>query len=574
MKTKGMVFYGACYAALLAATLFGGCKNPSGSSADSPSDSSSGKKPAGNTVEIGIGIDGNLGLTGAGENNVIYTNREPSALTLGVSGEGWTGLQWSIDGRPLGTTETLTIRAADYDEARYTVALTGVRRGTPYAAAIPVTVTRDRVGDLVWTQTARDSSLTSFDLSAWEGDGSPRETWSLTVLEQPVVYFAVRKPARAVITPGNAEGGTVRKAALGETVDGSIAEETLDLFTVRPEGGAVFGEGDCRFTLVVSEPDREVNKTVNVTLAVLPNLTGVAVFHRDGDGNLLRITAANAADHANDLYNTHKSGGFPAWGIDFAHVQNLATALKWLDNYAQSGTPDAWAEYLVRVEEDEAMPKTLISCRMNSSTGILAEYIRIRIRGYGGERKITHDSMNTSTGSVSKDGSGMSVNDAFLCIGPQTDSSYLPNHLEVRLEKNITIDAGSGVNQYFPNRNQGPRIASMIAVSWGNTLVMEAGSKLTNYTYTPTPSLYYQHTAVYILGGGVFELRGGEISNILGHGNLVLCSDGKGIGTNAGPGRFTYYDGVFSGNTEDNVAVGNYYSPEIYPVNDERFKGD
>jgi hypothetical protein len=384
------------------------------------------------------------------------------------------------------------------------------------------------------------------------------------------MYFSARKPPDALVTVNGVTGGAVSKAALGETLDGSGADETLDLFTVKFDGDALFGEGACSFTLELTEPDKQP-KAVKVSAAVRPNLTGIAIFHRTADGTLARITAANAADHANTLYAGHKAGSFPVWGIDFVYVQNLSTALKWLDNYALSGTgADNMAEYLVRVEADEKMPKTLLTCKAKGSIN-LAEYIRIRIRGYDGERNITHDPLNTHNGSVNKGGDSLSANQAFLSIGPQSDASYVPNHLAVHLEQNITINAVGGGNPHFPNHYALPFIVSMIAVSRGNTLVMEAGSKLTNYMYEARPSPYesYDHTAVHILPGGVFEWQDGEISNILGHGNLVLCAPAGG-GVSAG--EFYYYgQGDMYGNTADQIAVGSYWAPDLYAVTDPRF---
>jgi hypothetical protein len=582
MKTKEYVIF---YAALLAA-LMSGCNNPSGSSPDEETQE--------NTVEIGVGMGGNLTLTGGG---TIYKDREPSRLTLRVSDEGWTGLAWSVDGRSLGTGESLTIRAADYAEARHTVALSGLRDGVSYGTAIPVLVTREWPA-VTWTQTAEDSSLTAFDLAAWQGNKGPAETWSLSVLEQDTAYFAVRKPAGALISIQNPLGGEVRKAEPGETLDGSFADSLQDLFAVSPGADALFGEGECSFTLTVSEPGKQ-NKNVKVSVAVRPVLTGVAVFRRNSEGGLTRITVANVADHANTLYAGHKAASFPAWGIDFAQVQNLSTALKWLDSYAQSGTADIPAEYLIRVEADEAMPKTLLSCHMNGSTP-LAEYVRIRVRGYGGERRITHDPLNIHTGHVQKEGGGMSAHEAFWSIGPvSTSSSYVPNHLEVRLENNVTIDAAAGTNPYFPYPFGGPLIGSMIHVSRGNTLVMEAGSKLTRFTVPPqflnkpvthmgTVARNYQFTAVVV--EGVFELRGGELSGIKGEGNLVFCQTVYG----SSPGKFYYYGGVFSGNKSNaegsTMAEGNkvvvesdlvaisiadidLVDPNLVNVTDDRFRG-
>jgi hypothetical protein len=556
-----MVFYAAFFATLLAAALLAGCDNPSApSTGDETQDSGT------ETTDTG----GNLVLTGADGNNVIYKDREPSRLELRVSGEGWENLNWHLDGRSVADWKdqaAITIHAADYPEARHTLALSATRSGIPYSTTLPLTVTRERA-TVVWTQTTDDSSFTTFDLATWEGDEGPTETWSLSVIEQSVVYFAVRKPSNALITVKGVSGGAqVDKAKPGETLDGSFADSILDIFTVQPSGDALFGEGECRFSLVVSEPDRQ-DKTVKVTLAVRPKLTGVAIFHRQADGNLARITIENAAEHANPLYAEHTTGGFPAWGLDFAHVENLYTALKWLDNYARGGTAHAWAEYLVRVEADEQMPKTMVSCHLNGFTP-LASYIRIRIRGYGGERRLTHDPTNRDKGNIDK-GSVMFAHEAFLSIGPQDSSSYVPNDLAVHLENNITIDAGGGTNQYFPNQMADPYIASMVAVSRGNTLVMEAGSKLTNYTYTPPSTRYYYNTAVSVLPGGVFAWRGGEISNIVGPkpGNIVFCHESSDVPT----GAFDYHGaGVMSGNTGDNVAIGSYDNPNLYPVTDSRF---
>ncbi|MDR2305227.1 MAG: hypothetical protein LBE10_11655 [Treponema sp.] len=562
MKTKEYtIFYPA--AALLAAALFAsvilaGCNNPSSSGPEEETESES--------VDIGIDLGGNL-ATGGGS-AVIYKDREPSRLELTVTGAGWTNLSWRLDGRTLGTGESLTINAADYAEARYTLAVSGVREGSHHSTAFTFTVTTERAADIIWTQTADDSSLTAFDLFAWAGDGTPTEKWVLEAMERETVYFAVRKSQRAAVAVRDISGGTVAKAAPGETVDGSMADGTLDIFTVTlDDPDAVFAGGECRFTLEAVEQNRQVNKTVQVSVAIKPNLTGAAIFRRNEAGGLTRITTQNAAAHANSLYADHKAGNFPAWGIDFAGVINLATALKWLDNYALSGTPQAWAEYLVRVEAGEVLPKTLISCRLSFSAA-LADYVRIRIRGYGGERKIIHDRNSIYIGEVQKGSNIISANTSFLSVGPSTSGGYTPNHIAVHLENNITIDAEGGTNPTFPTGNSiDPRIVSMVSVSIGNTLVMEAGSKLTNYV---TERNYYDFTAVNILAGGAFEWRGGEISNIRGvAGNIILCSNDSGAD---GPGAFYYWGkGVTWGNTADNVAVGSYYSSILYDPSDPLF---
>jgi hypothetical protein len=111
----------------------------------------------------------------------------------------------------------------------------------------------------------------------------------------------------------------------------------------------------------------------------------------------------------------------------------------------------------------------------------------------------------------------------------------------------------------------------MVHVSRGNTLVMEAGSKLTNYTYTKTANYFFYSNTAVTVQGGVFELRGGEISNIKIHnqtGNIVLCEQ-SGF---APASQFIYYDGVFSGNTGGQIAVGSYFDPIFYDVSDPLFQ--
>jgi hypothetical protein len=414
----------------------------------------------------------------------------------------------------------------------------------------------------------------TFDLSAWAGDGTPTENWSLNVMEQGEVYFAARKHSNTIINVTNKAGVYVSKARSGETVDGSTANSGMDIFTVSfSDPDAAFGEGAGSFTLEVSEAGRAVKKTVNVAIAVRPNLLGVAIFHRESNGRLTRITEENAGDHANSLYATHKAGTFPAWGIDFSTVANLSTALKWLDNYALSGNdPTDMAEYLVRVEQDEAMPKTMISCHMTNSQ-ILAEYVRIRIRGYGGERIITHD-RSTDTGYVQKVvGSSLSHVQGFLGVGSlSTSGNYKPNYIAVHMENNITIDGEGGENTLFPSGESSPGINSMVSVSKGNTLVMETDSRLIRFKSSLSTGTFLSFTPVY-LENGVFEFRGGEISDILqpddGNACIVSYSDNT-------TSRVIYYQNGYEGgappilrnNTGDNVAIG--YLNRV-PVSDPQF---
>ena len=357
----------------------------------------------------------------------------------------------------------------------------------------------------IWTQTQGDSAGVVFDLGAWTGQDSPNESWTLQAAEAETVYFAVRKAAAASITAVGQGADAVDQAEPGELMDGSRANELLAVFAV-DTSGAFFDPVEKRFTLAVSRGGQTV-KTLSVTVKTGPNPTGVGLFRKGERGRWERITAQNVADHANSWYATHRSGGFPDWGIAIDDVTNLATALKWLDAYPRSGTPEQWEEYLVRVVADEALPKTTVSCYLNPNEA-LADYVRIRLRGYGAERRITHERTNTSY-VYQKDGSSyLPHGDGFLNIGVKPNDYTGKNHLALHLE-DLTIDAEEGADGNFPG-SLGPRISSMVYVGPNCALVMEEGSKLTGFNGSGFSGYY----PVYLYYYGRFELNGGALTSM------------------------------------------------------------
>jgi hypothetical protein len=516
-------------------------------------------------VSGGLVVERQDGTNALEGENLIWRDGDPSWLSLGVSSGDWTDIKWYLDGSgvPFATGPSVVLEAFRYRETTHTLTFTGLYKGTPCAALIPFTVMAYRAADIVWTQTENDSSLTDFDLAAWTGWDDSLEAWELGVVEQPLVYFAVHKQPGQIITPGGTDGTRVSKAAPGTTVDGSTASEILDVFTV-DAGDTLFAGGSRNFTLTVTEAGKTQNKIVTVNLTVRPRPTGIALFRVDGEGRLTRLTPDNAADHANSYYASHKAGTFPEWGLDFAEVTNLATAIKWLNNYAKSGTESAWSEYLIRVEQNEALDKTALHCYGGMPLPeIAADYVRIRLRGYGGERVLTHNESNITDPYIYKWDKtwnrSFDMGNGFLNVGLHNQATnissgplYGLNHVALHLEENITIDAAGGTDPYFPNQD-GPKIRSMVSVDKNCSFVMEPGSRLVNYNDNPSSSLSVSDfCAVVVYREGVFEMRGGEMADIKCGFNIVYVAA---AGNGEGAGKFVYRDGAFNGNNSNFIGI-------------------
>jgi hypothetical protein len=536
--------------------LLGGCESPVGGS----------KKDEGSGLTVGLDYEGGFAVTrDDGTNalegpNIIYRDEEPSSLTLRADGD-WTEARWYVDGAGAPAVEGPEIRleAASFRETAHTLSFTGLLDGKPYAALIPFVVSARRAADIVWTQTRNDTSQTAFDLAGWTGWGEGEETWRLGVIERPRVYFAVHKRSGQLIRPGGADGARVHKAAMDETVDGSTASETLDIFTVDTED--IFFDGGTRaFTLSVTEAGREEGKTVNVELAVDAWPTGIAIFTRDYGGDFIRITAGNAANHTNSYYPYHKKEGFPEWGLDFADVTNLATALKWLNLYAKHGIPASWTEYLIRVEQDEALYKSAVHCYGGDPLPILAaDYVRIRLRGYREERILTHNIDNTGDFSYLKGKSLIEMTDGFLNVGLGKSNNAGLTHVALHLEKNITIDARNGEEDTnFPSGTNAPYIYSMVRVGKNCTFVLEEGARLINYK---SESELLDFCAVVVDEGGIFEMNGGTLEHITitATNSIIYLHSSSGVKD----GEFVYRRGEFI-DTSNYFVIGRTTSRKRY----------
>jgi hypothetical protein len=294
----------------------------------------------------------------------------------------------------------------------------------------------------------------------------------------------------------------------------------------------ILAGGTRRFTLAVNETEKE-SRTVTVDLEVEADLSrGVGVFAVDSAGGMTRITAENAEDYAHGDYAEEKKHWFAeSRSVDFASVDSLLRALMWVDRYALPGTEGAWREYLIRMEKDEAIPKVALTCTHSKGIELIqTPWVKIRLRGYGGERRITKDRTGLST----YRSSGNASTESLINLGNMQSTM---NPIALQLERDITIDAGDGEDPLFPSsESNGTR--EMIFVGERGLFILGEGSKLTRYNTTGLSS-----SLPLISSYGSTEMNGGAITDCTIGGNWFPIS-----------GNFIYRSGIFSGNNFDSPA--------------------
>jgi hypothetical protein len=498
------------------------------------------------------------------EVNVIYRDGDPYRLTLRV-GEEWEDAAWYIGDseKPAGTGRALEIDARALSPAEYPVMFTGLLRGLLYSETVKVAVRSALTEEVRWTDTGKNSSQTEFVLAAWERDGTGIEKWRLLAAETSRVYFAVRKRPLQTITVTGEHGDKVTKAKIGEAADGLKASTEMDVFTVDTgDVETLFGGGERRFSLMVEEEGKEF-RMIQVELEARPYLTGAAVFAVKDGGALERITAENVTAYANDLYGEHLAGGFPEWGIKIEDVTGLAGAFKWLDSYAASGeSADNLAEYLVRVEKDEALDRTALTGyrgdTKNHQRVQAVKNIRIRLRGYGAERRISHNSSQTKANDdhYKKGDSGLNIlNKSLISIGEfeANDSAVKDYNITLQLEENITIDAASMIPVTSGNE---PWHFNVVYAANSCVFVMKPGSKLVRANGLQP---------VFIgVTTGRFEMDGGEISGCRKKDSAVYIAQSNSGGKRS-DNKFVYRGGAFIDNTCSMIYVsGGGYNKLMY----------
>jgi hypothetical protein len=282
------------------------------------------------------------------------------------------------------TEATYTLTQEDAGKSIQVIVKTGGNSGdlSQIRGPVPLPLTED----ISFNTTEDNSAQVAFDVPNSTGVGTFKEAWTLNAIDQSPVYFTVEKTEDQIITVSGTHAAKVSQAAIGETRDGSTASDTLGVFGVNIGDILFEGTGTKKFTLNIAELGK-APKAVSVTLNISPILTGVAVFKvlEDptpkvaGDEILERIPIKSF-----DMDNVSLPYNEP---FTSSNAATLLDALAWIDRNAE-----AQGEYLVRVEQDEALPRIRLSC--------LYQQVKIRLRGYGQAREITYLDLGGGSGGL------------------------------------------------------------------------------------------------------------------------------------------------------------------------------
>jgi hypothetical protein len=403
------------------------------------------------------------------------------------------------------------------------------------------------------------SNTASTAQSAWEGEGAS-QTWTLTAIDQSPVYFTVQKTEEQIITVSGTDAAKVSQAAIGQTVDGSTAAHNLGVFGVNVGDLLFEGTGTKEFTLHISELGK-ASRAVAVSLNIipLPQLkTGVAVFKVLEDP-----TPKIAGDEILERIQGIKHFDMDAMAFESASTSiatNLLDALAWIDRNAE-----AQGDYLVRVEQDEALPLIRLSC--------LYQEVKIRLRGDSQERKVTYndfpnqDNLNTYAHkgwyyhhSIAQTVANPS-SDAFITIGaygPSPDAPP-PVRITLQLEDRITLQ-GKDKSEYY---------REILYVNSNCTLIMLDGSTITGHIssnlYSPVIHVFGKSSSslgesgyIYMYGGAIKDnsVIVYDGSNPTGYGLIYYTSGAPTAGNGAAGmrknGTFVKEGGSITGNIDDN----------------------
>jgi hypothetical protein len=411
--------------------------------------------------------------------------------------------------------------------------------------------------DISFIPTGENTAQVTPDVDNSTGAGPLKETWTLNAIDQSPVYFTVSKTEDQIITVSGTNAAKVSQAAIGETRDGSTASDTLGVFEVNI-GDLLFEGGTKKFTLNIAELGK-APKAVSVTLNISPILTGVAVFKvlEDptpkvaGDEILERIPIKSF-----DMDNVSLPYNEPFMS---SNATTLLDALAWIDRNAE-----AQGEYLVRVEQNEALPQIRLSC--------LYQQVKIRLRGYGQARELTYLDLPPGSGGVydncyyhngwGYEGANQNImgssDDGFITVGAWDGwLDDMPSlSITLQLEDRITLKGTENASRY----------SSMIYVEAPSTLIMLDDSVITGHK-SNMPVIYLSYMYVYsdVLSGFMY-MYGGSIKD-----NVIDTTMDTGVihvavNSTAFP-VFVKKGGAITGNTDQNgvpyngVNIGNTIVP-------------
>lgn len=423
-----------------------------------------------------------------------------------------------------------------------------------------------------YRDTVNKSSGDIFDMDGWTGSGGAAEGWTLRPVEKPYVYFAVTKAANQTLRTGDAR---VSVSADGSVVDGTTTGDTLAVVTVDLVDKALDG-GEYSFEFAVLQDGQEI-KTIDVTVhSGIDDTYGVTIFrvrYPDGVETLENLNARIGVEYDVD----HTENPLP--------VDNLYNANRWLEFYGEGGTEDSYSEYLIRLNRDQETKPIAIVMKGR-------DYVKLRLRGAGGERRIYRD-IRFTEGSAYGENGVLSVRtpfqylstmgDALIALFPNKDHTSMNNgHLIFVLEKDVTIDGNGKTAGTLDGITSFPYSAQLLALNQNTTVIMKEGSKISGYL-SDFYLLGHGHAPVYVSGkDAAFIMEGGVIT-----GNTYLAEDFDSHGafnTNgvfvysfrtpamilvkntsiANTFTFTRRSGRISGNIPDYRRVG-YYTDGAYP---------
>jgi hypothetical protein len=221
----------------------------------------------------------------------------------------------------------------------------------------------------------------------------------------------------------------------------------------------VFEGGIKTFTLTVSEAGKDP-KTVTVSLNVVANTTGAALFLVSRQGGVETLTRKDTGPIENGPADTTAPAAFTG----------LYDALVWVDK--NTATEQEW---LIRVEAAETqIPRMVLACRTDTTNH--ASNVTIRLRGMGtGERIIKHDESSTAYKGRGITNTVLSNSWGFISLRGMSRDESTPG-ITFQLEKNITL---KGTVDHLADSNNHYRF--MFLVHEKSVLKLMAGSKITGY---------------------------------------------------------------------------------------------
>jgi hypothetical protein len=512
---------------------------------------------------------------------------------------GFGTVTWYVDAIAAGNTATLTLPAS-YTVGTHTISVTAKKNGNLYSRSFTFTVTAagggevpespgegenggsdtgDESGELTSAvsllQTQSNTSGT--DISSGISGTGAAQTVSLSVVEEPAVFFAIEKTAAQTITVGGADAAKVTQIT-DSSLDGSTASATFNLFSVNMEdllfNGAFGSEtnGDTiptgtetrTFTLTVAEPSH-TSRVITMTLGLsLDTDTETTIYHREGkpgsyyyekvrDAELTDADANNLAD----VFNSR-----PALSaMDTGPVKDLQNAFMWVHRHGltgtnagaagfAAGTTEGYSEYRLFLKKSQKIGKHNLAFinslpNYNESNQTYDSdqrtYMSVELYGAGSpggrEQKITRNDSFAVTPLTQYSPDYLTSLDQMGWIGLTkssvlglTESEGSQKHKALVLGKNITIAGNEGEPEKIVFQSPGGmwwtlRASAFVHLTDNAMLIMRDHAKITNF-YTET------ECAPITLNGknAKFYMYGGEISgNTIGTSTSVIKKGSSGV---------------------------------------------